>query len=318
MTRLHLPPLGLGTAPLGGLFAAVDETAAQATLQAAWDTGLRFFDTAPLYGHGLAEERLGRFLTDKPRDSFVIATKAGRLLRRPVGPVAEDAYYKGTPPLRPVFDLTRAGISRSLEESLARLQLAHVDILHLHDPDTLLAQAADQALPAMRELRMAGLVRSIGVGMNQTAAPARFIRETDLDCVLIAGRHTLLDHSAAADLLPTCLRRGVQVIVGGVYNSGLLADPDAATATFDYQRAPPKLVERARALAKACAAHGVPLKAAALAFSSAHPAVTSVLLGARSSAEVADSLAMAKHPIPSALWADLKAAGLLPRQAVTP
>lgn len=295
--------LGLGTAPLGGLFSAVDPDQAAATLEAAWEAGIRYFDTAPHYGAGLAEKRLGAFLAGRPRAEFVVSTKVGRLLA-PGGPAAPDEGFRGEPALRRVRDYTREGVHRSLAESLERTGLDAFDVVLIHDPDEHWEDAVGGAFPALDRLRAQGAVRAIGVGMNQVGMPARFVRETDIDCVLVAGRYSLLDRSAADELLPLCAERGVGVLVGGVFNSGVLADP-APGATYDYAPAPEHLRRRALDLAARCAHHGVPLAAAALRFPLRHPAVSGVVVGARSAQEVRANAEHAATPIPEALWADL-------------
>jgi len=310
------PPLGLGTAPLGGLFSPVPGDQACAVIDAAWERGIRFFDTAPLYGHGASERRLGEVLRGRPRDDFVLATKVGRLLRRPAEPAPEDAYYKDTPPERPVFDLSHDGVMRSFEESLARLGLDRVDILHIHDPDAHEAEAISGALRALARLRAEGSIRAVGAGMNQWQMLARFAEAGAFDCFLLAGRYTLLDQSALPVLLPLCARRGIRIVAGGVYNSGLLADPRPG-AKFNYDDAPAELVARARRLEAACRNHGVPLRAAAVQFPRFHDAVSTVLAGARSVAELDDTLAMARVAIPATLWDELRAGGLLPVDAPT-
>lgn len=311
------PPLGLGTAPLGGLFSPVPDDQAHAVIDAAWERGIRFFDTAPLYGHGDSERRLGAVLRGRPRDDFVVATKVGRLLRRPATPAPEDAYYKDTPPERPVFDFSYDGVMRSFEESLARLGLDRIDILHVHDPDAHEAEAAVGALRALARLRAQGAIRAIGAGMNQWQMLARFAEAGGFDCFLLAGRYTLLDQSALPVLLPLCTGRGIRIVAGGVYNSGLLADPRPG-AKFNYDDAPPDLLARARRLAAACRNHGVELRAAAVQFPRFHPAIATVLAGPRSVAELDDTLAMSRVPIPVALWEELRAEGLLPGTAPTP
>jgi D-threo-aldose 1-dehydrogenase len=315
---LRVSRLGLGTAPLGNLFTAVAEPAADATVRTALDAGLTYLDTAPHYGLGIAERRLSRVLAGRPRDSFVLSTKVGRLLR-PLGPgeTADPEGFVAAPPGRRVWDLSGDGVRRSLAESLQRLGLDRVDVALLHDPDDHERQAYEQAFPALAELRSQGVVRAIGAGMNQAEMLTRFVCDLDLDVVLVAGRWSLLDQQALPELLPACAERGVAVVVGGVFNSGLLADPRPG-ATFDYAPAPPELVRRAARLAAACARHGVPLRAAALAFAFGHPAVTSVLVGARSAAEVADAVAMHAWPVPGELWAELVADGLLPAHVPTP
>jgi D-threo-aldose 1-dehydrogenase len=315
---LRVSALGLGTAPLGNLFTPVPEPDADATVRAALDAGLTYLDTAPHYGLGLAERRLGRVLAGRPRDSFVLSTKVGRLLR-PLDPgePADPEGFVAVPPGKRVWDLSRDGVRRSLEESLGRLGLDRVDVAFLHDPDDHERQAYGQALPALAELRAQGVVRAVGAGMNQAEMLTRFVRDLDVDVVLVAGRWTLLDQRALEALLPACAERGVAVVVGGVFNSGLLADPRPG-ATFDYAPAPPELVARAARLAAVCAGHGVPLRAAALAFAAGHPAVTSVLVGARTAAEVADAVAMHAVEVPGELWEELVATGLLPEHVPTP
>jgi D-threo-aldose 1-dehydrogenase len=280
--------LGLGTAPIGGLFEAVGEDQAAATLEAAWDAGVRYFDTAPHYGAGLAERRLGAFLTPARRAEAVVSTKVGRLLR---------------PGGTQVRDYSRDGVHRSVAGSLERTGLDAFDILFIHDPDDHWAEAVGEAYPALERLRDEGAVKAIGVGMNQTRMLSRFVAETDIDCVMVAGRYSLLDREAAHDLLPRCRERGVAVIVAGVFNSGVLADPRPG-AHFDYAPAGDAVLARARAMARRCAAYGVPLGAAAVHYPLRHPGVTGVVVGARTPAEV--SAATAAPPIPEALWAELE------------
>ena len=321
-TSLTVTRAGLGTAPLGGLYEAVDDETAAVTVERAWRLGIRFFDTAPLYGHGLSERRLGRALARRPRGDFVLATKVGRLLRAGAPPDPSQASgaverWQGVPPVNPVFDFSYDGVLRSVEESLERLGLDRVDVLHIHDPDEHYAEALAGAYPALDRLRSEGTIGAVGAGMNQSELLVRFAREADFDCFLIAGRYTLLDQSALAELLPLCLERGIAVVVGGVYNSGILADPGPA-AFFDYSVAPPGLVERAERLRDVCARHRVPLKAAAIQFPLAHPAVTSLLVGPRSVAELEENLALLRADIPPALWDELRAERLLAQDAPTP
>ena len=311
-----LSPLSLGTAPLGGLYSPVTDDDAQQVIEAAWGHGVRFFDTAPMYGNGSAERRLGAVLSGKPRDSYVLATKVGRLLRLPPGAQGEDAYYKGTPPERPVFDFSYDGVMRSFEESLARLGLDRIDILHIHDPDHHEAEAMDGAYRALDRLRADGSIRAVGAGMNQWEMLARFADAGSFDCFLLAGRYTLLDQSALAALLPACERRGIGIVAGGVYNSGLLANPKPG-AKFNYDDAPPALIERAQMLAQVCHAHGVPLKAAAIQFPAFHPAVRSILTGARTVHELDENVAMSRVRIPPGLWDELRVRGLIALAAPT-
>jgi D-threo-aldose 1-dehydrogenase len=315
---LRVSALALGTAPLGNLFAPVAEEDAAATVRSALAAGLTYVDTAPHYGLGLAERRLGRLLAGRPRDSFVLSTKVGRLVRPLTqGETAEPEGFTDTPPAKRVWDFSGDGVRRSLEESLERLSLDRVDIVLVHDPDDHEREASGQAFPALAELRDQGVVTAIGAGMNQAEMLTRFVRDLDLDVVLVAGRYSLLDQRALAELLPTCAARGTAVVVGGVFNSGLLADPRPG-ATFDYAPAAPELVDRAARLAEVCARHETPLRAAALAFPFGHPAVTSVLVGARTAAEVEDAVACFQRPVPDALWADLVTSGLLPDHVPVP
>ena len=238
MTRL-----GLGTAPLGGLFEAVADDEAHRVVETAWQAGMRFFDTAPLYGHGLAEQRLGAVLGSKPRDEFVLATKVGRLLRAGAPPDPSQSYH-GVPAVNPVFDFSYDGVMRSVEESLARLGMDRIDILHIHDPDDHYEEAISGAYRALDRLRAGGSIAAVGAGMNQAEMLTRFAREADFDCFLLAGRYTLLDRIALKELLPVCVERGIAIIAGGVFNSGILADPKPGT-TYNYSVAPPQLVDRA-------------------------------------------------------------------------
>jgi D-threo-aldose 1-dehydrogenase len=244
----------------------VAEQDADATVNAALAAGLTYIDTAPHYGLGLAERRLGRVLAERPRDGYIVSTKVGRLLRPLAhGETADPEGFVGVPPGKRVWNFSGDGVRRSLEESLERLGLSRVDIVFVHDPDDHEREACEEAFPALAELRDQGVVRAIGAGMNQAEILQRFVRDLDLDVVLVAGRYSLLDQRALAELLPACAARGVAVVVGGAFNSGLLADPRPG-ATFDYAPAPPELVERAARLDQVCARHGVSLRAAALAF----------------------------------------------------
>ncbi|ARQ71816.1 aldo/keto reductase [Streptomyces marincola] len=300
--------IGLGTGPLGGLFSAVGDEQAAGALAAAWEAGIRFFDTAPHYGAGLAEERLGAFLAGRPRERAVVSTKVGRLLRAATAAeAAADAEgFAGAARRVRVRDYSAEGVRRSLMESLERSGLDAFDVVLIHDPDDHWEPAVREAYPALARLREEGVVRAIGAGMNQCAMLSRFVAETDVDCVLVAGRYSLLDREAAVDLLPRCAARGVGVLVGGVFNSGVLADPSPG-AHFDYAPAPEPVLRRARLMAERCAAHGVPLPAAAIGFPLRHPAVTGVLIGARSADEVARNARDAAVEVPDALWAELDA-----------
>lgn len=309
-TGLEVTRLGLGTAPLGGMYEAVSDEQGRATVDAAWAAGLRFFDTAPLYGHGMSERRLGEALAGRPRDEVVVATKVGRLLRAGAPPDPEQQIFVDAPRLQPVFDFSAEAAEASLRESLERLGLDRVDVLHIHDPDDHHDEALAGAYRALDRLRAAGRIRAVGAGMNQTAMLARFAREARFDCFLLAGRFTLLDQSGLDELLPLCQRAGIAVIAGGAFNSGVLADPRPG-AHYNYRVAPPELVERALRLADVCDRHGVPLAAAAIQYPVRHPAVAAVVVGARSAAEVAEDVRLFRWEVPDALWADLRAAGLV-------
>ena len=315
---LNLPSIGIGTVPLGNLYASVNDEDAAATLNAAWETGIRHFDTAPVYGYGLAEQRLGRALRDRPRDQYLISTKVGRVLVKgaPEDPALVpdgQPLFVETPAPRPVFDFSRSGTLRSLEDSLRRLQLDRVDIVYIHDPEDHYGEALEGAYPALHQLRAEGVVKAIGVGTTKNAPLVSFAHDADFDVFLIAGRYSLLDGSAGRELLPECHARGIEVVVGGVFNSGILASPDAAP-TFDYLPAQTSLRTRVRGVSAVCERYGVPIGAAAIQFPLRHPAVRSVLLGMRSPAEVSANMAMSDHPIPDQLWDELKDEGLVDDQ----
>lgn len=316
-SAVEITRLGLGSAPLGGLFTPVSDADAEATIARAWALGIRYFDTAPLYGFGLAERRMGAFLRHQPRDSFVLSSKVGRLLRRRDRPPREDRLYKGTPEERPVFDYSYDGVMRSVEESLGRLGLDRIDILYIHDPDDHHDAAIEGAFRAIDRLRSDGSVRAIGAGMNQHEMLTRFASEASFDCFLLAGRYSLLDQGALDDLLPTCAARGIGLVLGGVFNSGILANPQAG-ATFDYKAADPALIERARRLDALCRNHGADLKAAALQFALAHPAVSGIVLGARSPTEIEENVALAGTPVPAEVWRDIRRDGLVDPRAPFP
>ena len=328
-TGLAVTRLGFGGASIGGLFAPVDDGEALGTLRHAWDLGIRYFDTAPLYGYGASERRVGAALRDEPRDAFVLSTKVGRLVRDPaaIGPHDEidrqrqgdtdDAFYVRSGPERLVFDYSADGVRRSLEESLERLGLDRVDVALIHDPDDHWGAAIDGAYPALARLREEGVIRAVGAGMNQSEMLSRFARETDVDVVLVAGRYTILDQGALDDLLPTCEARGVAVLVGGVMNSGVLANP-GTESRFNYEPAPTDVVARARRIGEVCDRHRVSLRAAAVQFPLAHPAVASLVTGVRSTAHLDEYPRFARQSLPPDLWAELRAEGLIRAGAPVP
>jgi D-threo-aldose 1-dehydrogenase len=296
--------LGLGCAPIGNLFAGVSDDDARATVDAAWECGIRYFDTAPLYGHGASERRLGRALRARPRRDYVLSTKVGRVLR-PAGSERPPSVFADVGDVEPHFDYSHDGIMRSIEESLERLGTDRIDVALVHDPDDHEDDALGHAFPTLMRLRDEGVVAAVGCGMNQTAMLERFVARVDVDCVLLAGRYSLLDRSGT-ELLAQCAARGVGVIIGGVFNTGVLVDPDA-NPTYDYATAPPAVLERARRLQAVCGAFGIPLGAAALQFAMRHPAVTTVLVGARSSAEVSLDVGYAEARIDDDVFAALDA-----------
>ncbi len=314
---MRLAPLGLGTAPIADLYRHLPESVAGATVSRSVELGVSYIDTAPSYGAGLAERRLATMLPSIPREQFVLSTKTGWLLR-PSGRGADrDGMYPAAGGLTPVADMSAGGIRRSLEESIERLGVERVDILYLHDPDDFGDEAVSSALPALLKMRDEGLVTAVGAGMNQAAMLDQFVGKFGIDIVLLAGRYTLLDHSGLASLLPHCQERGVGVVIGGAFNSGILADPRPG-APFDYRAAPSNLIEKAQAMARICARHGVPLTAAALQFPFGHPAVVSVLQGAENPAQLEANLAAFRTDIPGACWEDLQLSGLLSPEVPIP
>jgi D-threo-aldose 1-dehydrogenase len=302
-TDLHVSVLGLGTGPLGGLYAPVPEDEAIETVHYSLAHGISLFDTAPFYGAGLAERRLGMALRDVPRESYVLSTKVGRLVT-PEGGVR--------------FDFSRDGVLRSLSESLERLGLDRVDILHIHDCDDYYRQALDVVFPTLAELRGQGVIRAVGAGLNQWEMLAEFARAADFDCFLLAGRYTLLEQGALDELLPLCAEREIGVFLGGVYNSGILATGARPGAKYDYADAPPEVLEKVRRIEEICARHGVPLHVAAMQFPLAHPAISALLTGARSALEVEANMEALWAPIPADLWEELRAEGLLHEEAPVP
>lgn len=306
--------LGLGCAQLGNLYRELSDVDARQMVDAAWDNGIRYFDTAPHYGIGLSERRLGAALADRPRDEFVLSTKVGRLLV-PSGSGGDDLAAGFAVPAthRRVWDFSADGVRRSLDSSLNRLGLDRVDVVYLHDPDEHWEIAVSQAYPALAALRAQGSVGAIGVGMNQWPMLARFVRETDVDVVMLAGRYTLLEPADAVALLDLCQERGTSVVAAAVFNSGILAhDTVPDTANYDYAAAPTELLSRARRFAEVCARYGARLPQAALHFPLEHPAVASVVVGAHSAEQVGQNAAALAAPVPTELWRELAAAGLLP------
>ena len=283
---MQVPQLGLGCAPLANLYQDIPDVQAEALIEFALANGVNFFDTAPLYGAGLSEVRLGRVLSQRPRDSFILSTKVGRL-------VNDDGSM--------TLDFTRDGVLRSLDESLRRLKLDHVDIVHLHDPESLKETAIREGFPALAELRAQGVIKSIGMGSRLWKMQIEFAERTDLDCFLLAARYTLLEQQAKP-LLDVCLKKNLQIFMGGVYNSGILATGPIDGAKYEYADAPQYLMDRARQLQALCDSFDVPLRTVAAQFPLRHPAITAVVIGAQSAAEYAQTIESLKTPLPAALW----------------
>ncbi|WP_037681717.1 aldo/keto reductase [Streptomyces griseus] len=312
-TPVELTDLGFGASVIGNLYRVTPAEQASAAVDAAWDAGIRYFDTAPHYGLGLSERRLGAALRNRPRGEYVVSSKVGRLLvpnERPSGVDTEGFVVRDD--LRRQWDFSRDGVLRSIEATLRRTGLDRLDVVYLHDPDDHWRKAAEEAMPALAELRDQGVIGAIGAGMNQSAMLARFLRETAADVVMLAGRYTLLDQSALDDVLPAAREHDKSVVAVGVFNSGLLSrDRPAEGMKYDYQDAPAALVDRARAIADVCAAHGTTLPAAAIAFPYTHPTIINVTLGMRNPEQVVRNVELHAQHIPDGLWDDLRAQGLI-------
>ena len=317
---IEVGPYAFGVAPVANLGHEVAEEEAATALEAAWSAGVRYFDTAPHYGLGLGERRLGAFLATKPRDEFVLSTKVGRVLvDNPLGVQQDDEGFDVRSPLVRRLDYSADGVRRSLDDSLERMGLDRIDVVFVHDPEEFYRESMEEAFPALDELRREGVIASYGAGMNQSAMLTNFVLNTDLDVVMCAGRYTLLEQGALDDLLPAASARGVSVIAAAVFNSGLLArDRPAPGATYDYAPASAEMLARVGAIADVCEANGVSLPAAALQFALGHPAVATVCTGARSAAQVRRNARLFDLPIPDSLWADLALAGLLRADAPLP
>jgi D-threo-aldose 1-dehydrogenase len=316
-TQVRVTTMALGGAPLAGLFTPVGEDAARATVDAAWEAGIRTFDTAPHYGAGLSERRIGAALRERPRDDYTLITKVGRLIVPRGEPGAQRAdEFAESADREEVRDYSADGVRRSLERSLERLGLDRVDVLLVHDPDApeQLDQAIAEAFPALVELREQGVIGAVGAGMNYPEPLARIVREADVDALLAAGQLTMLDQRGLEELAPLCEERGVAIFAAGVFNSGILADPKPG-ATFFYQRASVELVERAQRMREVAARRGLPLTAVAMAYALRQPAVESVVIGARSVEEVRDNAAAFALPVPDEIWGELVDKGLLPGAA---
>ncbi|WP_229836006.1 aldo/keto reductase [Dactylosporangium sucinum] len=320
-SSVRVSRLGLGCAPLANMYDVLSDEAASATVDAAWAGGVRYFDTAPHYGLGVSERRLGAALAGRPRAEYAISTKVGRLLvADPDGAGRSDDGFLVPADHRRVWDFSADGVRRSLEGSLHRLGVDRVDLVLLHDPEFHEQAAIDEGYPALQDLREQGVIGAIGAGSTQWEVLHRFVTRTDLDAVMIAGRYTLLEQPALDALLPACSTRGVAVLNAGVYNSGLLAqDAPDPSSRYDYRPVPAHLLARAQAIAAVCARHQTTLPAAALAFAAAHPAVACLVVGAATPGQAARNAALvAAPPAPAELWSDLFAEGLLRPNAPVP
>jgi D-threo-aldose 1-dehydrogenase len=325
--RVRVAGLGFGTAPIGNLYAEVGEEEARDALERALRLGVRYFDSAPFYGHGLAERRLGRVLCGLARGGFSVSTKVGRRIE--FDPSRSETTTDGfaVHGSRAVFDYSRDGVLRSFEGSLERLRHDHVDILFLHDVGRLthgddhprmLRQALDEALPAMADLRAQGAVDAIGIGVNEIEVCLELMPRFDLDCIMLAGRYTLFEQASALPLLDEARRRGVKIIVAGPYNSGLLGNPHGPGSTYDYAPVDPRTLERARRIYAVCAEEGVDVGAAALQFPAAHPAVCAVVAGLRNVMEVESAIARSSQRLPTRIWPRLSGAGIIDAVAPVP
>ena len=319
LARLRAPPLGFGGAPLGNLFRAMSDADATALVAYAYDAGVRYFDTAPHYGHGLSERRIGDALRARARDDYLLSTKVGRLLEPRADAPRDQHGFVDTLPFVQRYDYGAKGVRRSLEDSLQRFGLARVDLVYVHDIDRdthgdahaqRLADALEGGLPALAALKAEGRIGGYGLGVNDVAICLQVLGLADLDVILLAGRYTLADQSALPALLPECERRGVAIVLGGPFNSGILATgarpADGSMPYFNYGLAPPKIVERVAAIEQVCVEFDVPLPAAALQFPDAHPAIATVIPGARSVAEFDANLRLAQVAIPREFWSTLR------------
>ena len=328
-TALSVTQFGFGTAPLAGFRTTIPERDAVETVEAAYDSGVRLFDSSPYYGYGRAELRMGAALRDRPRDDLVVSTKIGRWMTPVPRGQTIEGMRRGGINHYPTFDYSYDGVHRSLEQSLLRLGMDRVDIVLVHDVDfwttgdkmvleDRFSDVMNGAYRALSDLRSQGVIGAIGVGLNESDMSARFVRAGDFDCVLLAGRYTLLEQRALDDFMPLCETRGVGVIIGGPLNSGVLATGARQGAKYDYNDAPAWVLNRVARIEEVCARHDTPIAAAALQFPLAHPAMAAIIPGAVSRAEIQGNFALLRRPIPTALWDELRSLGLIDARAPVP
>jgi len=316
---LKVTRLGLGCAALGGLYGDAPEAQMLQVVHRALSLGVNFFDTAPLYGYGKSEIRLGKALAGVSRDQFVVATKVGRILvPQQIADPSPDPLWGDPPPVRPRFDFSYDGVMHSFDESLKRLNLDRIDVLHIHDPDDHYDEAIRGAYPALDRLRSQGVIRAVSAGMNQSEMLVRFAREGDFDCFLLAGRYSLLEQGALDELFPLCKAKNIAVILGGTYNSGVLAQGPQPGAKYNYGDAPPEILKKARDLQAVACRYQVSLKAAASQFALAHPVVASIIPGTRVPERVDENLNLLNEKIPPDFWTELKAQQLIRNDAPVP
>lgn len=324
---LQVSAFGFGTAPIGNIFREIDEATSDGMIQKAWDAGISYYDTAPMYGHGLSELRTGYSLRWKNRDDFVLSSKVGRILKPARKQDINFDPWTNAGRFTMHFDYSYDGTMRSFEDSLQRLNLERMDICFIHDIDVFtrgdeqpeaFAQAMDGAWKALSSLRDQGVVKAIGVGVNEWEVCQAALEQRDFDCFLLAGRYTLLEQDSLNTFLPMCEERGAAVVVGGGFNSGILATGAVEGAKYNYAPAPTDIVERVRKIEAVCRDHDVPLAAAALQFVVAHPAIPTFMAGTRTVAQLEQNLSWFAHPIPSEFWAELKRRKLLREDAPTP